>query len=390
MSEKHGHSENIASLKANVGDDTALMEPIMSYRSILDGENPIVNYNEILLGALERMKAKYHDSERGMLQLEKWEARAEAEAEYGTIMPGNVFTPDSSINPELLTFRRIIGIISHPKALRDDERVKDALLIADSMGADYISDRIAGLVADLDRSGATGDTMSKLALYRHGGKVGRDILGTEGINLPKGFKASFMTALGEDISMEAGNREAQEAAYGFVYRVFHPSSLGSRIFQEVTARGGLWDRLPSLKGANPMEEDAESDRSGAGIEGMEGTGYANLLAMCIWIHDLIGFVADYGKRKGLLPNGWRGGLIITGTAENLMKWMASYYGDIPDDSYEALNDASYQDHNDDNTISIPLPEAVLRMPDGRPNFGSAYKPLLTIGPQMNDDDEPCD
>lgn len=72
MSEKHGRSEKTAGLKANVADDAALMEPIMSYRSVLDGDNPIVDYNGILLGALERMKAKYHDSERAMLQLQAW------------------------------------------------------------------------------------------------------------------------------------------------------------------------------------------------------------------------------------------------------------------------------------------------------------------------------
>lgn len=389
MSEKHGRSEKTAGLKANVADDAALMEPIMSYRSVLDGDNPIVDYNGILLGALERMKAKYHDSERAMLQLQAWQTRAKAETQYGTIMPGDVFTPDRDVSPESFTFRRIIGIISHPKALRDDERVKDALLIADSMGSDYISDRIAGLVADLNRSGTTGDAMSKLALYKHGGKVGRDILGTDGISLPKGFKASFMTALDGDLGMEADTRKTQEAAYGFVSRIFHPGSLGSRIFQELTVGAGLWDRLPSLKREGSGREDSGDTRSGAEIEDMDETGYVNLLSMCIWIHDLIDFVAAYGKRKGFLPDGWRGGLIITGTAEDLMKWMAAYYGDVPDDSYEALDDASLQDHNDDNTVSIPLPEAVLRMPDGRPNFGSAFKPMLTVGPQRNDDDEPC-
>ena len=389
MSEKHKPSRKATNLKANSGDDTALMEPIMSYRSVLDGDNPIVDYNEILLGALERMKAKYHDSARSMLQLRRWETRAEAEVQYGTIMPSDVFVPDNAVSPDLLTFRRIIGIISHPGDLSDDERVKDALLIADSMGSDYISDRIAGLVSTLNRAGATGDAMSKLALYKHGGKVGRDILGTEGISLPKDFHTSLATAMDEDLRMEACTRESQEAAYEFVFRVFHPRYLGSRIFQEVTAGEGLWDMIPSLQSANTVGKDAEDDRPGTEIEDMDETGYANLLAMGIWIHDLIGFVAAYGKRKGFLPDGWQGGLIITGTAEDLMKWMAAYYGDIPDDSYEALNDASLQDHNDDNTVSIPLPEASLRMPDGRPNFGSAFKPMLTVGPQRNDDDEPC-
>lgn len=392
MSEKHGHSGNIASLKANVGDDTALMEPIMSYRSILDGENPIVNYNQILLGALERMKAKYHDSERSMLQLQRWEARAETQAKHGTIMPDEVFTGGKAVSPKLLTFRRIIGIITHPKGLSDDERVKDAMLIADSNDSDYISDDIVSLVSDLNRSGVTGDTKAKVLLNKIGG-AGRDIMGMKGIKLPEGFEKSYASAI--SLPMPAGTEPAKEAARGFVQRVFHPLYLESSVFQEVTTGEGLWDRLPSL---NNMSNGIKSNRSGAEIEDMDNIGYAHLLAMFICVHDMIEVIAGCGRKQGFLPSGWQGGVVFIGTAGDLIRWIGGHCGfiqgkgtclaDVPDGGVEALLEDSRQEHNDDGTVDVSLSGAVLRMPDGRPNFGSAYKPMLLVGSQ--EDDESCD
>ena len=393
MSEKHGHSGNIASLKANVGDDAALMEPIMSYRSILDGENPIVNYNEILLGALERMKAKYHDSTRSMLQLQRWEARAKTQTKHGTIMPDEVFTGDKAVKPEMLTFRRIIGIITHPKDLNDDERVKDALLIAENKESDYISDDIVGLVSDLNRSGVTGDTKAKVMLNKICGTAGRDIMGMKGIELPEGFEKSYASAV--SLPMPAGTEPAKEAARGFVRRVFHPVSMESSVFQEVTTGEGLWDRLPSLKS---MNDGPELNRSGAEIEDMDDIGYAHLLTMFICVHDMIEVIAECGRKQGFLPSGWQGGVIFTGTAEDLIRWMGRHCGFttekgthllyVPDGGMEASLEDSRQEHNDDGTVDVPLSGAVLRMPDGRPNFGPAYKPMLLVGSQ--EDDESCD
>lgn len=393
MSEKHGHSGNIASLKANVGDDAALMEPIMSYRSILDGENPIVNYNEILLGALERMKAKYHDSAQSMLQLRRWEARAKTQTKHGTIMPDEVFTGDKAVKPEMLTFRRIIGIITHPKDLNDDERVKDALLIAESKESDYISDNIVGLVSDLNRGGVTGDTKAKAMLNKICGTAGRDIMGMKGIKLPEGFEKSYASAV--SLPMPAGTEPAKEAARGFVQRVFHPVSMESSVFQEVTTGAGLWDRLPSLKS---MGDGIMSNRSGAEIEDMDDIGYAHLLTMFICVHDMIEVIAECGRKQGFLPSGWQGGMIFTGTAEDLTRWMGRHCGFttekgthlsyVPDGGIGAVLEDSRQEHNDDGTVDVPLSGAVLRMPDGRPNFGSAYKPMLLVGSQ--EDDESCD
>lgn len=393
MSEKHGHSGNIASLKANVGDDAALMEPIISYRSILDGENLIVNYNEILLGALERMKAKYHDSARSMLQLQRWETRAKTQTRHGTIMPDEVFTGDKAVKPEMLTFRRIIGIITHPKDLSDDERVKDALLIAESKESDYISDDIVGLVSDLNRGGVTGDTKAKVMLNKICGTAGRDIMGMKGIELPEGFEKSYASAI--SLPMPAGTEPAKEAARGFVQRVFHPVSMESSIFQEVTTGEGLWDRLPSLKS---MNDGPESNRSGAEIEDMDAIGYAHLLTMFICVHDMIEVIAGCGRKQGFLPSGWQGGMIFTGTAEDLIRWMGMHCGFttekgthllyVPDGGIGAVLEDSRQEHNDDGTVDVSLSGAVLRMPDGRPNFGSAYKPMLLVGSQ--EDDESCD
>ena len=393
MSEKHEHSEEITSLKANVGDDTALMEPIMSYRSILDGDNPIVNYNEILLGALERMKAKYHDSARSMLQLQRWDARAKAQTRHGTIMPDEVFTGGKAVKPEMLTFRRIIGIISHPKDLSDDERVKDALLIAEINNADYINDDIADLVSDLNRGGITGDTRAKVMLHGIGGTAGRDIMGMKGIGLPEGFEKSYASAV--SLPMPAGTEPAKEAARGFVRRVFHPVSMESSIFQEVTTGEGLWDRLPSLKS---MGDGIMSNRSGAEIEDMDAIGYAHLLTMFICVHDMIEIITGCGRKQGFLPSGWQGGMIFTGTAEDLIRWMGKHCGFttekgthllyVPNGGIGAVLEDSRQEHNDDGTVDVSLSGAVLRMPDGRPNFGSAYKPMLLVGPQ--EDDESCD
>lgn len=393
MSEKHGRSEKTAGLKANVADDAALMEPIMSYRSVLDGDNPIVDYNGILLGALERMKAKYHDSERAMLQLQAWQTRAKAETRYGTIMPGDVFTPDRDVSPESFTFRRIIGIISHPKALRDDERVKDALLIAESKESDYISDDIVGLVSDLNRGGVTGDTKAKVMLNKICGTAGRDIMGMKGLELPEDFEKSYASAI--SLPMPAGTEPAKEAARGFVRRVFHPVSMESSVFQEVTTGEGLWDRLPSLKS---MNDGLESNRSGAEIEDMDDIGYAHLLTMFICVHDMIEIIAECGRKQGFLPSGWQGGMIFTGTAEDLIRWMGRHCGFttekgthllyVPNGGIGALLEDSRQEHNDDGTVDVSLSGAVLRMPDGRPNFGSAYKPMLLVGSQ--EDDESCD
>ena len=390
MSEKHGNSGEITSLKANADDDTALMEPIMSYRSVLDEDNPIVNYNEILLGALERMKAKYHDSARSMLQLRRWETRARIQTRHGTIMPDEVFTGDKAVKPEMLTFRRIIGIITHPKDLSDDERVKDALLIAESKESDYISDDIVGLVSDINRSGVTGDTKAKVMLNKICGIAGRDIMGMKGIELPEGFGKSYASAV--SLPMPAGTEPAKEAARGFVRRVFHPVSMESIVFQEVTTGEGLWDRLPSLKS---MNDGLESNRSGAEIEDMDDIGYAHLLTMFICVHDMIEVIAERGRKQGFLPSGWQGGMIFAGTAEDLIRWIGRHCGFIkekgthllyvPNGGIEALLEDSRHEHNDDGTVDVPLSGAVLRMPDGRPNFGSAYKPMLLVGSQEDDE-----
>lgn len=393
MSEKHEHSEEITSLKANVGDDTALMEPIMSYRSILDGDNPIVNYNEILLGALERMKAKYHDSARSMLQLQRWDARAKAQTRHGTVMPADVFTGGKAVKPEMFTFRRIIGIITHPKDLSDDERVKDALLIAEINNADYINDSIADLVSDINRGGIIGDTRAKVMLHGIGGSTGRDIMGTKGIELPEGFEKSYASAI--SLPMPADTEKTKEAACGFVQRVFHPVSMESSVFQEVTTGEGLWDRLPSLKS---MGDGIMSNRSGAEIEDMDAIGYAHLLTMFICVHDMIEIITGCGRKQGFLPSGWQGGMIFTGTAEDLIRWIGRHCGFtqekgthllyVPNGGIGALLEDSRQEHNDDGTVDLPLSGAVLRMPDGRPNFGSAYKPMLLVG--SREDDESCD
>lgn len=396
MSENHDQKADITALKASKDEDARLAGESMSFGDVLDEEDPIVGQNILLANVLKRMKEKYRNSERGMLQLRTWEARAatgKARAHY-------VFTPDAGVGVDLLTTRRIIGLLTHPKELRTDERVKDALLIAGHAGSDYIDDGIADLVSVINRGGVTGDTESKVKVLQHGGSAGLSLLNTNGLRLPEGFGTAFASAWeNHGNGLEEDRKRANAAAWRFVSNAFgHLDYIGSYVFHELRINGGLWNSIdsiaPKTHGSNGMRMPRGMDMTDCllrdymacmdGMTRMDSPQYAGMLAMYIWAHDLIAAVGDYGRKHGFLPHGWRGGLVFNGTAEDLAIWMGANYGYLPDDSDEKLNDDTYRMHNDDGNVSLTLPGAVLWMPDGKPNFGPSFKPVLTVEHQECD------
>lgn len=399
MSENHDQTENSTALKASKDEDARLAGQFVSFGNVLDEEDPIVSQNTLLTNVLKRMKEKYRNSERSMLQLRTWEARAAT----GKVHAHYVFTPDSGVDTDLLTTRRIIGLLTHPKELRNDERVKDALLIAERIGSDYIDDDITGLVSAINRGGVTGDTESKVKLFHDGGPAGLSLLYTNGLHLPEGFGAVFASAWeNPGTGLEEDRRRANAAAWRFVSNAFgHLDYIGSYVFHELRLNGGLWNSIdsiaPGTHGSNgksmPMGMDM-TDRllhdymaCMDGMARMDSPQYADMLAMYIWAFKLIAVAGIYGRKHDFLPHGWRGGLIFNGTAEDLAIWMGANYGYLPDDSDEKLNDDIYRMHNDDGTVSLTLPGAVLQMPDGKPNFGPSFKPVLTVGHQECDSED---
>lgn len=393
MSENHDQKADITVLKADGDADAKLVGRFMSYGSILDEENPVVSQNTLLLSILKQMKRKYRNSERSMLQLRTWEARAQA----GKARADEVFIPETGFSTGMLTTRRIIGLLTHPKALRTDERVKDALLIAYHFDSDYIDDDLARLVSAINRGGVTGDTKSKVKVLKHGGSAGRDLMDTNGLHLPEGFGRLFMAAMDAGDGLKADKGRTKAAARRFVSSTFGQLLCGdTHIFHEVGLNGGLWNSIDSIAhkthGSNGMRmpmgmgmdmTDCLRDYMACmdGMTRMDSQQYADMLAMYIWAHDLIAAVGDYGKSHGFLPRRWRGGMIFNGAAEDLAIWMSDHYGWLPDDADERLNDETYRMRNDDGTVSLTLQGAVLQMPDCKPNFGTSFKPVLTVRSQ---------
>lgn len=384
MSENHDQAGNVTVLKADGDADARLVGRFMSYGSILDEENPIVSGNTLLLSILKRMKEKYRNSERSMLQLRTWEARAQA----GKARADDVFIPETDFGTSMLTTRRIIGLLTHPKALRTDERVKDALFISYDADSDYIDDDLAGLVSAINRGGVTGDPESKVKVLKYGGSAGRDLMDTSGLHLPEKFGDLFMAAMDAGDGLKADGGRAKAAARRFVSSTFGQLLCGdTHVFHEVGLNGGLWDTIGTIASRTPGSLDerirmrARRGFDPAYMAGMSDGEYVDMLAMYIWAHDLIAAVGNYGRRHGLLPRRWRGGLIFNGAAEDLAIWMGDHYGWLPDDADERLNDETCRMRNDDGTVSLALQGAVLRMPDGRPNFGASFKPVLTVRSQ---------
>lgn len=381
MSENHDQKADITALKASKDEDARLAGESMSFGDVLDEEDPIVGQNILLANVLKRMKEKYRNSERSMLQLRTWEARAQA----GKARADDVFIPETGFSTSMLTTRRIIGLLTHPKALRTDERVKDALLIAYHFDSDYIDDDLARLASTINRGGVTGDTESKVKVFKHGGPAGRDLMDTNGLHLPEGFGCLFMKAMDAGDGLKADKRRAKAAARRFVSSAFGQLLCGdTHVFHEVGLNGGLWDTIGTLASRTPGSLDERIRmRACMGVSPAYmaeiGDGeYADMLAMYIWAHDLIAAVGDYGRKHGLLPRRWRGGLIFNGAAEDLAIWMSDHYGWLPDDADERLNDETYRMRNDDGTVSLTLQGAVLQMPDCKPNFGASFKPVLTV------------
>lgn len=384
MSENHNQKADITVLKADGDADARLVGRVMPYGSILDEENPVVSQNTLLLNILKRMKEKYRNSERSMLQLRTWEARAQA----GKARADEVFIPETGFSTGMLTTRRIIGLLTHPKALRTDERVKDALLIAYHFDSDYIDDDLARLVSTINRGGVTGDTGSKVKVLKHGGSAGRDLMDTNGLHLPEGFGRLFMKAMGSADGLKADKGRAKAAARRFVSSAFGQILCGdTHVFHEVGLNGGLWDTIGTIASRTPGSLDERIRmRTCMGVDPaymaeISDGEYADMLAMYIWAHDLIAAVGDYGRKHGFLPRRWRGGLIFNGTAEDLAIWMSDHYGWLPDDADERLNDETCRMRNDDGTVSLTLQGAVLQMPDCKPNFGASFKPVLTVRSQ---------
>lgn len=395
MSENHNQTDNSTALKASKDEDAKLAGQFMFFSDVLDEEDPIVGQNALLTDVLKQMKKKYHNSERSILQLRTWEARAatgKARAHY-------VFTPDARVGVNLLTTRRIIGLLTHPKELRNDERVKDALLIAGHTGSDYIDDGIADLVSAINRGGVTGDTESKVKILQHGGPAGLNLLNTNGLHLPEGFGAGFASAWeNHGNGLENDRKRANAAAWRFVSNAFgHLDYIGSHVFHELRINGGLWNSIDSI---SPRPHGNKWKRMPMGMDmtdclrdymacmdgmtRMDSPQYVDMLAMYIWAFKLIVATGIYGRDHDFLPHGWRGGLVFNGIAEDLAIWMGANYGYLPNDSDEKLNDDTYRMCDDDGNVSLTLPGATLWMPDGTPNFGPSFKPVLTVGHQECD------